>query len=185
MHRSVMGSSFDVSMPFPPSSCTKSPVSTHPGTVLCGREASECDSSEQFTWQYCFWGVRGISVSLIMWPLAHVRCVFACAASSFHTTFAITANLLASEKTHVAPDDTGAALLLTLRLVFAKQVNLVGMFALHQLLSQASSSSAVSDQVTSGWVTFYTVSPQIKCFFPHLRMCPTKPWHWWEHRAKS
>lgn len=36
--RSVMGSSFDVSMPFPPSSCTKSPDSAHPGMDLCGQQ---------------------------------------------------------------------------------------------------------------------------------------------------
>lgn len=34
--RSVMGSNFDVSIPFPPSSCTKSPVSAHTGRDLCG-----------------------------------------------------------------------------------------------------------------------------------------------------
>lgn len=36
MQRSVMGSSFDVSMPFPPSNCTKSPDSAQPDMDLCG-----------------------------------------------------------------------------------------------------------------------------------------------------
>lgn len=38
MQRSVIGSSFDVSMPFPPSSCTKSPDSAQPGRDLCGKQ---------------------------------------------------------------------------------------------------------------------------------------------------
>lgn len=45
MQRSVMGSSFDVSMPFPPSSCTKSPDSAQPGRDLCGEK--DVDESAQ------------------------------------------------------------------------------------------------------------------------------------------
>lgn len=40
-----MGSSFDVSMPFPPSSCTKSPDSAQPGRDLCGKQ--DVDESAQ------------------------------------------------------------------------------------------------------------------------------------------
>lgn len=40
-HRSVMGSSLDVSMLFPPRSCTKSPVSAQPGIDLCGSRQSK------------------------------------------------------------------------------------------------------------------------------------------------
>lgn len=36
--RSVMGSSLEVSIPFPPSSCTKSPVSAHAGLDLWERK---------------------------------------------------------------------------------------------------------------------------------------------------
>lgn len=35
MQKSVMGSSFDVSMPLPPSNCTESPASAHLGVDLC------------------------------------------------------------------------------------------------------------------------------------------------------
>lgn len=38
IQRSVMGSSFDVSMPFPPNSCTKSPDSAQPSMDLCGEQ---------------------------------------------------------------------------------------------------------------------------------------------------